>query len=147
MVHVVIPIEFDDGLRRHVVLHAGELVRGGQARTAQMLRHEGEVPVLVVDADPCRKDAAAVLDEAGDDGVLGIGVVVEIGAGAPRALAPDDDARRVAAKGGNVVAHPLYGQPLVEEAHVEVCTLLRLVDGVGEAEDVGAVAFLRVRTF
>lgn len=145
MVHVIIPIEPDNSLRRHIVLHARELVRGGQAATAQVLRHEGEVPVPVVGADPRREDAAAVLDQAGGDGVPRVGVVVEVGAGGARALAPDDDAGGVAAEGGDVVAHPLDGQPLVEEAHVEVCALLRLVDGVGEAEDVGAVAVSGVR--
>jgi hypothetical protein len=80
--------------------------------------------------------------EAGGDGVGAPGVAVVVDRGAARAVAREHDALRVAAEAGNVVADPLDGEPLVEQAQV----VFGQEGSAGEAEDVEAVAGWVVRS-
>lgn len=80
---------------------------------------------------------AGLGNQAGDDRVRGPGVGVEVYARCAGGLAEEGYARRIAAEGGDVVAHPFYGQALVQETGILGHTG---VWEAGKAEDIYAVA-------
>ena len=116
--------------------HTLELLLAVAVRTSHHPRDSHVLKIRVGTARVENLDGAALEQQGRYDGVSRVRVhhrVARVGAGR---LPAEDDAPRVAAEGGEVVAQPLEREALVADAEVLVSQGGR----IGEAEDVEAVA-------
>jgi hypothetical protein len=104
--------------------------------TAHLRRHLIPHVQIIVLGNPARERRPGLRDEAGHDGIRGVGEGVEVHGAAARRLAEDDDAGRVAAEVCDVVADPFEREADVVQAEV----LVGQAGGAGETEDVQTVA-------